>query len=232
MLRRPFDDAGRDVPAARAERAAHDGRASAADVQSQPPPPAARTARRSVGLLALLASLFFIAVAAGVGFYAGIRYRSGDEALRTNVVVERPPVVAATPASEIFEARKREVDRAPLSESVKMSDMLTADPANGNDPEFLYLYGRSLMRSEKPQQAAAQFTSAVRKIQERPTSDKMSLMIDSYTAAIAAHFGANELDKAGLVSQEFKQLVTGPAPTAEAGAANNTATPGTSPTPQ
>ncbi|HYN84406.1 MAG TPA: hypothetical protein VER32_04085, partial [Pyrinomonadaceae bacterium] len=193
-------------------------------------PTASPAARRAVGLAGILAALFFITVAAVVGFYAGIRYKSGDEALKTNVVVERPPAPAATPEGETFESRKTAVDRDPMRESMRLSDELTAQPDKANDPEFLYLYGRSLMRSDKPDLAAAQFTSAVKKIQERPTSDKMSLMIDSYTAAIAARVGSNELAEADRISQEFRQLVGGP--TTQPTAAGATATPGVSPAPE
>ncbi|HEX5707419.1 MAG TPA: PP2C family serine/threonine-protein phosphatase [Pyrinomonadaceae bacterium] len=222
MLRRPFDDVGRDSAVTQTERAARDERAA----NSNRPAPTPQTARRAVGVAGVLAALFFIAVAAVVGFYAGVRYRSGGDALDSSVVVEKPPVTVATPGVETFETRKTAVDRDPFNESLKLSGQLSAQPDKADDPEFLYLYGRSLMRSGADREAAAQFANAVRKIQERPSSDKMSLMVDAYAATIAAHVGSNDLDNASKVSQEFKQLVNSPAPTPDAGA-----TPGVSPTP-
>lgn len=138
-------------------------------------------------------ALLLLLLMAGIGaaaFYGGIYFQRQ----RTDNAAEasQTPTPTPTPADLVaeFEKKRREVDKDPA----KMRDTLkeevaakgTLNPLESNDPEFLYLYGRSLLLTGDYLNALAAFERASANVSENmsPLYDK--LRIESRLAIAAA----------------------------------------------
>ena len=80
-------------------------------------------------------------------------------------------------------------------------------PLNSDDPEFLYLYGRALLLTDRQQDAAAAFDRAIQKINENMTPRNGELKIDARLAKIAAHLRAGDEQAARAAADDFAEVV-------------------------
>src|SRR5205085_9949429 len=97
------------------------------------------------------------------------------------------PTAAALEDPEArFDRLRRAVDLSPTTEVIRMTAESNNQPLNSDDPEFLYLYGRALLLTDRQQEAATAFDRAIQKISENMTPRNGELKIDARLARIAA----------------------------------------------
>ena len=130
---------------------------------------------------------------------------------------------AETPAERYVRLR-RAVDLSPASEAARMSAEANGRPLDSTDPEFLYLYGRALLLSDRQPEAAAAFDRAIQRINENMTSANGELKIDARLAKIAAHLRARDDAAAREAADALSEIVRAqpPAAAGENGAASPT----------
>ena len=233
ILRRPFNDAGSQMPSAdlldepasnTVKTAAAAEQAPAATAAAAAPAPVAPSrggAGRVLGVLLLLAAVGLAA------FYGGLLYaRRGATtvdgpqpapgvAAETPAATQTPPAFGAeAPVAPTFEQRRRAVDLSPASEAARMSAETAGQPLNSVDPEFLYLYGRAMLLTDRQEEATAAFGRAVQRINENMTPANGQLKIDAQLAAIAAHLRAGRIEEARGVAQTLDELIRKEAPPA------------------
>ena len=97
---------------------------------------------------------------------------------------------------------------------------------SSDDPEFLYLYGRALLLTDRQQDAAAAFDRAIQKINENMTPRNGELKIDARLAKIAAHLRAGDEQAARAAADDFAEVVRSQPSQANA---NTQPSPGVSP---
>ncbi|HJQ33192.1 MAG TPA: Stp1/IreP family PP2C-type Ser/Thr phosphatase [Pyrinomonadaceae bacterium] len=239
LLRRPFDSAGAGVAVA--------APADAKPVASAPPVESSANAthvtgdkadaaepRRGSGRGALVLGMLILAVgAAAIAFYLGIRFEQkgmskqiGLAAPATPTPVPSPTVAASPPDSpaDRFEQRRRAVDLAPASEAARMAAEANGRPLDSTDPEFLYLYGRAMLLSDRQTEAADAFDRAILKINENMTPANGELKIDARLAKVAAHLRANDEAAARAAADALSEVVRPQAPPGEGGTASPSAT--------
>ena len=95
-----------------------------------------------------------------------------------------------------------------------MSGETAGQPLNSDDPEFLYLYGRAMLLTDRQEEAVSAFNRAVQRINENTTSTLGQLKIDAQLAAIAAHLRAGRTEEARGVAQTLDELIRKEAPPA------------------
>jgi tetratricopeptide (TPR) repeat protein len=156
---------------------------------------------RAFGMLLLLAAT------GAAAFYVGMFYQKRQAAATAPADTAPPPVSTqqeAPPDPEAqFEKQRREVDKAPIRMAKEMAAQNGGSPLDSTDAQFLYLYGRALMLSGKPAEAAEAFKRAIEKIKERPSRDplKVEAKLSSAVAALktgnwaTAQKAAKELDE-------------------------------------
>jgi serine/threonine protein phosphatase PrpC len=205
-------ESGRDFspPAAHASPNGQTDEHVRQDAAPAPPAPrvepaSAEPARKSGGgfgrFLRFMLFMLVVSIFSAAAFYGGMLFeqrRAGEEeAARTAV----PPPGPAAPSDGAlalgsFELERNRVDGAPVTEVERMERELGADPSNGDDPRFLYLYGRALLLANRPQDALTNLEKAVAKIQETPTSANARLIIDARLATAAASLRSNDAVRA------------------------------------
>lgn len=238
LLRRPFNDAGPATASTSPNATDTNGpaRTSAGDDHTSNARPEVRQsggAGRVVGVLALLA------VVGAAAFYAGLLYgRRSPEATAGRDPragsTSATPAAAPTPAAlggvgvdaTAFEQRRKAVDLAPAAQASRMAAEAGGQPLNSADPEFLYLYGRAMLLSDRQEEAVAAFNRAVERINENMTPANGQLKIDARLATIAAHLRAGHPDEARGVAVTLDELIRKDAPP---GAENAPPSPGTTP---
>ena len=152
--------------------------------ESQQPKP-----RRKGGGVRFFLFLLFVGAAAGA-FYGGIYYQKRLALEQTNAApVPAPAAAEANPRAQ-FEGKRNAVDTNPQkwiddNLPIEMSKEGISTPADAKDPEFLYLYGRSLMLVGKHRDAVAAFDSALNHVRAEPDK-KLSLDAETRIAAAAA----------------------------------------------
>ena len=243
LLRRPFDTAGaavatapQVVAAGAKARAARDdeaepSQASRGDRGATGAGQAARGAGR--GLLAFGALLLTLG-AVGLAFYVGMMFErkgaSGRFGLGPNGATPAP-VSSTTPPAESaggrFERMRRAVDLSPAAEAERMAAQSNGQPLSSEDPEFLYLYGRALLLTDRQPEAAAAFDRTIQKINENMTPSNGELKIDARLAKVAAHLRARDEPAAREAADALSEIVRPRQPAAAEGAAPPT--PGVSP---
>jgi serine/threonine protein phosphatase PrpC len=226
-LRRPFDSAGSAVgvatpPAPEVKARAADG----ADAVSQetsmaaPGPANVRPAKGGAGrgLLAFGALLLTVGAVA-LAFYVGMMFERKGMGSRLipvaatptptpSPIATRPPeaAFAETPA-ERFVRLRRAVDLSPASEVARMSADAQGQPLDSPDPEFLYLYGRALLLSDRQPEAAAAFDRAIQRINENMTPANGELKIDARLAKVAAHLRARDETAARQAADALSEIL-------------------------
>jgi protein phosphatase len=242
LLRRPFDTAGATVATAAPANAAAVSKARVAEAA----PAESKTSRgggdssngragtggSGRGLLTFGVLLVTLA-AVGLAFYVGMMFErkgmSKQVGLASNTptptpTAVRPPETTFTESpAEKFDRLRRAVDLSPASEATRMSEVAQGHPLESPDPEFLYLYGRALLLTDRQPEAAAAFDRAIQRVNENMTPENGELKIDARLAKVAAHLRArNETaarEAADALSEVVRPQQQTPPPTTGEGAA-------------
>ncbi|MBC7929554.1 MAG: serine/threonine-protein phosphatase [Rubrivivax sp.] len=207
FLQRPFDGPGMDSSDSAPETADAKGASTAAVSSSNSP----RIERKSGGAGRAIGVLFLVLAATGLAFYVGMAFeRKGMKQFAGATAVPTPSAAPTTAALEDPEARfdrlRRAVDLSPATEAARMSAEMNNLPLGSNDPEFLYLYGRAMFLSDKPQDAASAFDLAIKKINENMTPRNGELKIDASMAKVAAHLRAGDAEAARLATEALGEV--------------------------
>jgi protein phosphatase len=226
-LRRPFEAGASAVgvatPAAaetnaRADDDVHDdsqGTSKAAQDSAKVRPAKGGAGRGMLAAGALLLTLGAVALAFYVGMIferKGLSSRVSPAAATpsptSTPAAARPPdaAFAETPA-ERFVRLRRAVDLSPASEAARMSTETNGQPLDSADPEFLYLYGRALLLSDRQPEAAAAFDRAIQRINENMTPANGELKIDARLAKVAAHLRARNDAAAREAADALSEIV-------------------------
>jgi protein phosphatase len=137
---------------------------------------------RKGGGRAFLLLLLILGIGAAA-FYGGMyfqRQRADSLASASPSVSPTPQPTPADPVAE-FEKKRLQVDKEPAKLRDAMKDEATAkgtlNPLESNDPEFLYLYGRSLLLTGDYTNALAAFERASANVPENtsPLYDKLAV---------------------------------------------------------
>jgi protein phosphatase len=138
---------------------------------------------RKGGGRALLLLLLILGIGAAA-FYGGMyfqRQRADSLASANASVTPTPTPTPADPVAE-FEKKRHQVDKEPAKMRDTLKDEVAAkgtlNPLESNDPEFLYLYGRSLLLTGDYTNALAAFERASASVPAENTSalyDKLAV---------------------------------------------------------
>lgn len=142
--------------------------------------------------------LLFVAVAGGA-FYAGMKYQQGQLFSSQNATPQPSPTIQPLDAAAAFEQRRAAVDSNPqkwLADNAKEG----TKPTDSKDPEFLYLYGRSLMLTGNHRDAMQAFELALNNLRTEPRAN-LSLGAEVRLAEAAAALKLKNQSPAGT-SQE------------------------------
>jgi serine/threonine protein phosphatase PrpC len=213
FIRRPFDDGPAARDSARAAR-------SETSVEAAPSSNvrAAPDKKRSGGLMIPVALLLVLGAAA-LAFYVGMMYeRKGlgimpqtGPSPATGVAFEHTPASVPSPLSEpatpTFEERRAAVDRSPAAEAERMNVDAGGQPLASEDPEFLYLYGRALLLTDRQQAAVAAFDRAIQKADEHMTPRNGELKIDARLAKVAAEMRNGDSAAATDAARELDEVI-------------------------
>lgn len=119
--------------------------------------------------------LLFIGVAGGA-FYAGMKYQKGQlfsSLSSLNAAPQPSPTASPLDPEAAFEQRRAAVDADPKK---WLADNQGAKATESKDPEFLYLYGRSLMLTGAHREAMQAFELSLNNLRTEP---KASLPLDA-----------------------------------------------------
>jgi protein phosphatase len=213
FIRRPFDDG----PATRAARAG----VSETSIEGTPSSNVRAEGRGSKsGALGILVSLLLVVGAAALAFYVGMMYERKGASLTSVVapngarrgVASEPtatplPTPAAVSPEAVFENRRAAVDLSPASEIERMNAQTGGQPLSSEDPEFLYLYGRALLLSDRQKEAVDAFNLAIKKTGENTTARNGELMIDALLAKVAAQVRNGDSAAAGEAARELQAVI-------------------------
>jgi serine/threonine protein phosphatase PrpC len=216
LLRRPFDGDAADAATASSLAAEAETSREAAPSSNV----RAATARKSgPGVLGVLASLVFVVGAAAVAFYVGMMFeRKGGRVpsmtasnARGTVAPQTTPSPLPTPAvaapEAVFESRRAAVDLSPASEIERMNAQTGGQPLTSGDPEFLYLYGRAMLLTDRQREAVAAFDKAIQKADENMTARNGELKIDARLAKVAAQMRAGDAAAAGDAARALDEVI-------------------------
>ncbi|MET0621909.1 MAG: PP2C family serine/threonine-protein phosphatase [Pyrinomonadaceae bacterium] len=236
LLRRPFDNAGDGAavvtaapaaPSAGAKsRAAGDERETEKTSQGDNGSSKVRAPERGSGRGLLAAAALLLTLGAVVlAFYVGMVFERRGMAGRIGLApASASPtpadVTTATPASvapaesaaDRFERMRRAVDLSPASEAARMAADAQGRPLESTDAEFLYLYGRALLLTDRQPEAAAAFERAIQRAGENTTPANGELKIDARLAEVAAHLRARNEAAARASAEALSEFVRQPPP--------------------
>ncbi|MDX6693684.1 MAG: family protein phosphatase [Blastocatellia bacterium] len=172
-----------------------------------PPPVAARPSRGGSFGRALLMILLMAGVGAAA-FYAG-RYQARQELTasgNTNANANTSPTPTPTPVNTEaeFDKRRRDIDRAPATNVARMEQENGAKPLENADPEFLYLYGRALLLSNRHDDAIHAFKLSLEKLKDSPNR---SLVVEAKLAAAVAALRSGNWTAAQTASKDLEQVI-------------------------
>jgi hypothetical protein len=190
---------------------------------------------RVVGLLLLLF------VTAALAFLGGLMYHRfmvddpSEQATTnsSNTSVSSVPLQTVESPEESYLRRRREVDREPAAAARRMSEEMSGQPLESNNPEFLYLYGRALLLSGRPQDAVQAFDKAVGKANADLTPENGQLKFEARLATAAAMLRTNAPDAATSANRVLDDVMRTPEstiPSAPSGMPSSSVT--TAPPPQ
>ena len=230
LLRRPFDSAGAGVATA--------APVVAARTRGNDTPTAKQGTSREAGGssngragtggsgrgLITFGVLLLTLGAVGLSFYVGMMFErkgmSRRVGLAGNTATPSPTASVTTPPSESpterFGRLRRAVDLSPASEATRMSAEANGHPLESSDPEFLYLYGRALLLSDRQPEAAAAFDRAIQRAGENMTPVNGELKIDARLAKVAAHLRARDEAAAREAAEALSEVVRPQTPPAGA----------------
>jgi protein phosphatase len=204
LLQRPFDGAvaGGVAAAAPAGRNASAGNT----------PNSQKRASNSGGVLRGVGVLFLVLAAVALAFYVGMMFdRKAMKRIASVAATPSPTATTATTALEDpaqrFDRLKSAVDRSPTSEAIRMTAEANNQPLNSDDPEFLYLYGRAMLLTDRQQEAATAFDRAIQKINENMTPRNGELKIDAGVARVAAQLRGGDVAAARAAANELGEVI-------------------------
>jgi serine/threonine protein phosphatase PrpC/cytochrome c-type biogenesis protein CcmH/NrfG len=235
VLRRPFHDAGAASAAAAATAApafASDGAGTSAASNNSSKQSAEGARRGGGGGGRVFGFLLLLLAAASAAFYGGMLFQRRGVAETSSAArpeVSPAPTPEAETPEELFEKRRRAVDALPSAEASRMSADLSTRPQNGEDPEFLYLYGRAMLLTGKSEDAAAAFEKAIQKSAENPTSRNTQLKIDARLAATAARLRSEDFNGAREAARALDEFMRPGQPSPPPAEGNTQAAPSVSP---
>jgi serine/threonine protein phosphatase PrpC len=222
-LRRPFDDAGSAVgvatpPDSDAKARAAEAGPGVSQETSKAAPATSNDRANGGGVgrgLFAFGALMLTLGAVALAFYVGMMFeRKGMGGSLGQVAATPTPAAAlATPLmpaesrADKFERLRRAVDISPATEAARMSAEANGQPLESSDPEFLYLYGRALLLSDRQPEAAAAFDRAIQRINENMTAANGELKIDARLAKVAAHLRAREDAAAREAADALSEIV-------------------------
>ncbi|HEY0171398.1 MAG TPA: PP2C family serine/threonine-protein phosphatase [Pyrinomonadaceae bacterium] len=238
LLRRPFDNAGAAAGAAvvtaapavpapgaktRTADAAHESEETSQgdNGSSKVRAPERGTGRGLLAAGALLLTLGAVALAFYVGMVferRGMSSRVGlGPAAASPTPADATTAAPAAPApaestADRFERMRRAVDLSPASEAARMASDAQGRPLESTDPEFLYLYGRALLLTDRQPEAAAAFERAIQRAGENTTPANGELKIDARLAEVAAHLRARNEAAARESAEALSEFVRQPQP--------------------
>jgi hypothetical protein len=88
-----------------------------------------------------------------------------------------------------------------------MNAQTGGQPLSSEDPEFLYLYGRALLLSDRQKEAVDAFNLAIKKTGENTTARNGELMIDALLAKVAAQVRNGDSAAAGEAARELQTVI-------------------------
>jgi hypothetical protein len=188
-----------------------------------------RAVERSSGRGLLTFGVFLLTLGAvALAFYVGMTFERKGMSSRLGLSPAAPaptpaaPVTTSSPAespADKFGRLRRAVDLSPASEAARMSAEAGGQPLESSDPEFLYLYGRALLLTDRQPEAAAAFDRVIQRVNENMTSANGELKIDARLAKIAAHLRARDEAAARQAADALSEVVRpAQSPAGEAGA--------------
>lgn len=208
LLTRPFDD-GRDESTGQAESPVEDETVKSEAMKEQPSNDATKAKRKS-GAGTVIAVLFFVLAAAGASFLGGMLYERRNAPRVDESAVATPTPISTgeseEPASR-FDSARRAVDLSPSAEAARMSASMNNQPLSSTDPEFLYLYGRALLLSDRQSEAAMAFERAVQQADQNMTPRNGQLKIDSRLAQVAAYLRGNDPAQARAAADALGEMI-------------------------
>jgi serine/threonine protein phosphatase PrpC len=217
FLRRPFDgDASSGALAAVARAPSSEtsrGGAPSSNVRAE-------GGKRRSGALAVPVALLLVVGAAALAFYVGMMYErrggslaSGAATSNANRAAAQSPTPApsSTPAAvnpeSMFESRRAAVDLSPASEVERMNAQTGGQPLTSEDPEFLYLYGRAMLLTDRQKEAVEAFNLAIQRAGENTTASNGELKIDARLAKVAAQARVGDSAAAVLAAKELDEVI-------------------------
>ncbi|MFL6284084.1 MAG: PP2C family protein-serine/threonine phosphatase [Pyrinomonadaceae bacterium] len=250
LFRRPFDGDASTAAVVTVSRAvaanpetSHEGSPSS-NVRAEERK--GRTGR--TGALAIPLLLLLIVGSAALAFYVGMIYErkgmsllsgNGSNDNRRGVAVEPTPAATTIPTPSTvnmqatFESRRAAVDLSPASEIERMNAQTGGQPLSSEDPEFLYLYGRALLLTDRQKEAVDAFNLAITKANENTTARNGEALIDAMLAKIAAQTRSGDAVAAGESTRELGRVIhpqeEKPSQTQTGADANTQPTPGATP---
>lgn len=170
--------------------------------------PAAQSKTKSTGdrRRTFVFLLLLLPVVGAGAFYGGLLF----ERRRDASDVTQSSVAAPTPASPEakYEMARREVDRAPRAMAAKMEIDSKGAPLASPDPEFLYLYGRSLMLSGRHGEAISAFKQVVARLNEDSAAGvRDPLRVEARISAAAAALKANDRESLQATAAELDEVI-------------------------
>jgi serine/threonine protein phosphatase PrpC len=169
---------------------------NSAGATSPPPHAAQRNRAASFGRALLL--LLLVAGVGAAAFYAGQYQAKRVVAAATNSNINANANISPTPtptpvaiAENDLDNRRREIDRDPASSVSRMDKEVIGKPLDTFDPEYLYLYGRALLYTNRYEEASRVFRAAEEKMKERPGRD--TLKVETKMAAVISAMRSNNL---------------------------------------
>ncbi len=173
------------------------------------PPPQQQVAPRRSGASSFGRALLMLLLLAGVGvgaFFAG-RYQANREASANTNTNTNVAAVAPTPvntAESDFDKRRREIDRDPLGSVASMDKEVSGKSLDSFEPEFLYLYGRALLLTNRHEEASRTFRTALDKMKDRPSRD--TLKVETKMASAIAALRSNNPAATQAASKDLEEI--------------------------
>ncbi|MDT7689746.1 MAG: family protein phosphatase [Acidobacteriota bacterium] len=171
-----------------------------------------KSGRGLLGFGVMLLVLGSVALA----FYVGIMFERKGMSKRIGLAqtvakpTPAPTTLATVPAessADRFERLRRAIDLSPATEATRMASEANGQPLNSEEPEFLYLYGRAMLLTDRQPEAAAAFDRAIQKINENMTPANGELKIDARLAKVAAHLRAHDETAAREAADALSEIV-------------------------
>lgn len=203
--------------------------------QSAPASPAYQSPATAVNTVApprssaggkVVKTLFLLLLIAGVGaaaFFGGMYKQRLDTEALANQTASATPTPTPIPPAAAFEQKRREVDATPAKMAAQMATEQTTNPNAATDPEFMYLYGRSMLLTGKYTEAMAAFKRTNELMNGRAPRDW--LRIETKLSAVVAAMKSNNLTESNKAVAALDEIIEPESKTLSSGQANDQSKP-------